>query len=443
VKRAMSGDEGSLDEIGREALTIREQTSKSAVRKYTAIADTVSFDDRLRHQFSFMGAARTGRYASHGINVQNLPRPTKHVEKNMGRALELVRSADVKALISEFKNPLEVVTSTLRSSFRASEGNKLVVCDLNAVENRVIGFLARCPAILRVFYENRCPYLDFAVEMYNRTYEDLYHEWKVLGDSTTRSNAKPATLGCGFRLSGGEEKVDENGDKILTGLMGYANAMGVKMSKEEADRAVSIFRKRYPEVVQLWHDSDAAALAAIENPGSWFGIGNPVNDKDRAKYLRNGRDPDLEPILSFRCTGKSVLELKLPSGRCLHYLSPRIGLTEREGSNGTYMKKSWSYEGRDQKSRAWTRVETQGGKTVENATQAVARDLLIHGMLLADEEGASIVLHVHDEIVCEVPTDSAFGIADLRRNMSTPPSWTKGELPLGAEGYEDTTYRKG
>lgn len=442
VARAMAG-EGDLTPAGREALTIREQTAKSSLRKYTAIGDTVGPDGRLRYQFSFMGASRTGRWASVGINLQNLPRPLKKVEKQMARALEMVRKVDIAAITEEFKNPLEVVASTLRSSFKAPDGYKLVVCDLNAVENRVIGYVARCSAILDVFREKRCPYLDFAVEMYGRPYEELHHEWKVLGISTTRNNSKPATLGCGFRLSGGEEMIDKNGDKVLSGLLGYASAMGVKMTQEEANRAVALFRKKYPEVVQLWYDMESAAVAAVEHPGKWFGVGNPVNEKEREKYLQKQRNPDLPPIVSFKCTGESMLEMSLPSGRSLHYIQPRIQSVDQEGKYGSYHKKSISYEGREQKSRVWGRTETHGGKLVENAVQAIARDLLVNGLLLADEANLPVILHVHDEIGVLVPEDSPLGIKDLERYMSEPPAWTNGELLMGAEGYEDIFYRKG
>ena len=442
VAQALS-ENSNISETAREALTIREQTAKSSIKKYTAIGDTVGPDGRLRYQFSFMGASRTGRWASLGINLQNLPRPLKKVEKRMERALELVRKADLATIASEFGNPLAVVASTLRPSFRAPEGYKLVVCDLNAIENRVIGYVARCQAISDVFKEGRCPYLDFAVEMYGRPYEELHHEWKVLKNATTRNNSKPATLGCGFRLSGGEEVIDKNGDKILTGLLGYASSMGVKMSKEEADRAVQIFRTKYPEVVQLWFDMEASAIAAVEHPGQWFGVATPVNDKDRDKYLRKGRNPNLPPIVSFRCAGQSVLEMKLPSGRSLHYIHPRVDAVTVQGRSGQYVKKSVSYEGREQKSRNWSRIDTHGGKWVENCIQAIARDLLVHGLLLADKMGFPIILHVHDEIGALVPVDSPLGLKNLKQVMSEAPAWANGELLLGAEGYEDFSYRKG
>ena len=439
VARAMAG-ECDLTPACREALEIRKQTSKSSVRKYTSIGDTVSSDGRLRYQFSFMGAARTGRWASHGINLQNLPRPVKSVEKNMPRALELLLARDVGALKKEFDNPLDVVTSTLRAAFTATEGHKLVVCDLGAVENRVIGYLARCESILNVFREGRDPYLDFAVELYGEPYEKLYAEWKA-GDSTKRSNAKPSTLGCGFGLSGGKEDVDANGDKILTGLRGYADSMHITLTQEEADRAVSIFRKRYPEVVQFWYDMEAASVAAVETPGHWFGVGCPVDDADRERYLKKGRKTNLVPLLSFKALGKSVLEMKLPSGRSLHYLRPQLNTIEREGKYGTYKKKQLSAEGKDQKTKAWVRSEFPGHLLCENSVQATARDILGNGLTLADEAGFPVILHVHDEIGCEVEIDSPLNKEKLEECMTAPLSWAP-DLPLGAEGYEAKEYRK-
>lgn len=420
VARAMAG-ECELTDLAKEVIEIRQQTSKSSVKKYMAISQMVSPDGRLRNQFSFGGAARTFRWASRGINLQNLPRPVKAVEKRMDMALDLVRRADYDAIVKEFQNPLDVVTSTLRSSFAAPDGHKLIIADLNAIENRVVGYAARCQAILDVFYQGRDPYLDFASALYAIPYEQLLAEYQA-GDSSKRTYAKPATLAAAYRMSGGEELTDKNGDKYLTGLLGYAKAMGVVMTKADADRAVKLFRSTYPEVCQFWYDLEEAAASAIRTPGQLYEVG-PV---------------------AFECAGKTVLRLILPSGRAMHYIEPRVVVEQAETKTGRRYEKDRIYhKSKDQKTKVWAETDIHGGVFCENISQSIARDVLANGMRLADEAGFPIILHVHDEIGAMVPEDSPLTVELLCQLMSTPVPWAGDKLPLSAAGFESKVYRKG
>jgi len=412
VSRAMVG-EGSLSDLGKEVLEIRKMTSKSSVNKFTAIANNVSSDGRLRNQFVFYGAARTGRWSGRDAQLQNLPRPVKEVEDNMERAVELVQKMDIDSMIREFKNPLDVVSSVIRAGFRAPEGQHLVVADLASIETRVIGYVARCDAIQDIFRQGKDAYIIFAMRMFNKLYEEVTKD--------ERQKAKPPVLGSGFGLGGGEEKETENGDIYRSGLWGYAQAMGIDLTKKEAHEAVRLYREMYPEVVQLWWDMQDAAVNAIRHPKQIFGVG-PV---------------------AFECVGAKVLRMLLPSGRCLHYINPQVNMVERDGRHGTYKKAQVTYEGREQGTHAWSRQNLIGSHACENAVQAIARDILVHGMRLATEIGFKIVLHVHDEIGALVKDDSALGLADLVRCMSTQPPWTDGKLPLDADGYENIFYRKG
>lgn len=441
VMRAMGG-ECELTTLGKEVIEIRNQTSKSSVKKYLAIANNVSADGRLRYQFTYMGAARTARWASLGINLQNLSKPTKAVEKNIELAMELVQKMDYEGVLREFGKPLEVVSSILRSSFQAGHGKKLVVCDLNAIENRGLGYVARCEAILRVFREGRDPYLDFATSLYEEDYATLYHEYKVLKNSTKRTNSKPASLGCGYRLSGGEEVITPEGDKIYTGLMGYSRSMGIEMSQEDAHKSVKVFREKFPEVVQLWFDMERAMKRSIRHPGELVGVGLPITPADFIYFEKKGRRTDLEPIVLFRTTRDKMTEMLLPSGRSLHYIRPKAEIVEQQGARGSYKKVVLSYEGQNQKTRQWGRVATHGGKLVENAVQAIARDVLASGLVHADKAGFEIVGHVHDEIISLVPEDSPLDDEKLAECMAIQPPWTKGQLPLAAAGYCGQYYRK-
>lgn len=447
VARAMGG-EAELTEVGREVLEIRKMTSKSSISKYSKIADTVSSDGRLRFQFAFMGAGRTGRWSgkgsseSSGVQLQNLSRPTKQVEKKMDLAVDLVQKMDYEGIKKEFGQPLEVVTSVVRASFQAPPGKKLIIADLASIESRGLGFLARCETILNVFREGRDTYLDFAVDLYGKPYEELLAEYKA-GDSTKRTNSKPAQLGCGYRLSGGEEQVSADGDKFYSGLMGYARNMNIELSQEEAHRSVAVFRKKYKEVVQLWYDLEDAMAKAIRNPGHEFGVGVPNNQKEIEEYRRKGRTIHDKPLLIYKATGKSMLQMFLPSGRALHYVDPRAvekEFTSREGR--TYKKTELSYWGQEQGTHNWAQILTHGGKALENGDQAWARDILVHGMHKAEEKGFEVVGHVHDELITLVDVDSPLTKDDLCACMSAVPDYMPPDFPLAAEGFESLVYRK-
>lgn len=439
--RALAG-ECDLTPEATEALIIRKQTAKSSVKKYGVITNTVSPDGRLRYQYTFMGAARTGRWAAHGANVGNLPRPEKNVEKRMELAVELVQKMDYDAIIREFGNPLDVVSSTIRPSFRAPEGFKFVVCDLAAIENIMLSYICRCAAIRKVFEEGRDPYLDFATRMYNQTYEELDAEFKA-GNKIKRTIAKPATLGCGYAMGAGEEGIDEDGNKYWTGLMKYSRDMGIELSQEDATRSVQIFRQAYPEVTRSWKDFESAAVRAIRHPGEVAGVGVPFTEREKEYFLSKGRDIHAKPLISFRCTSDKILEMMLPSGRSLHYIDPRVDEVDAEWGGRSYKKLVISYHGKEQNKPIWGRVKTSGGKFLENSDQAISRDVLVNGMLLADEMGFEIVGHTYDEIVALVPENGPLGEAELEHCMTRVPAWCKDPIPLRAEAYSDVVYRKG
>lgn len=467
VARAMGG-ECQLTEKARTALDIRHQTAKSAVKKYTAIADTVSSDGRLRYAYQFMGAARTGRFSSLGANLANLGKPTKQVEKQLELAIEQVRNVDYDGIVKVFGKPLEVVTSTVRSSFLAPPGYQFVISDLNAIENRGLGYLSRCEGILDVFRKGLDPYISFATKMYGGTYEELLAEYKA-GNSTKRTNSKPPVLGAGYSLGPGEksqhfdcacgfgatygfdtlnycprcrDKMVGDGTAIWTGLMGYARAMGVEMSHEDAVHAIQVFRDSYPEVKWLWKDSHNAAVYAIRHPGQVVGVGVPQTDREREYFASIGRKV-FDPIVSFKCTGTKVLEAILPSGRSLHYIDPEAYEEDAVHQGRKYKRTVVTYQGKEQGSQQWGPIASHGGKWVENFDQAISRDVLVHGMKLAEARGFEIVLHSYDEIAALAPIGSGLTEKELCECMTVAPSWCGDSFPLGAEGFCSPSYKKG
>jgi DNA polymerase len=440
VARAVGGESDLTDEA-KEVLEIRNQTSKSSVSKYTLLSDLTEEDGRLRYQYTFYGA-HSGRWAAHGANLGNLPKPTKDVEKNLDLAVDLVRKMDYDAIVEKFGKPLEVASSVLRSSFRAPAGYKFVVADLNAIENRGLGYLARCDSILQVFRDGRDPYLDFATKMYGDSYESLEAEY-LAGDKTKRTICKAPVLGAGYALGAGKEDHDEQGNLVLTGLRGYAAKMGVEMDQEQARFAIQVFRESYPEVVWLWKDMERASAFAIRHPGQVIGVGVPQTKWEQENFEKLGRKI-LDPIVSFKCTGTKVLEMLLPSGRSLFFMDPRVEEQEKEWKGRKYKQDVVFHKSRDQKTKQWVELPngTFGGRWVENCDQAVSRDVLVYGMKNAITAGFQVVGHTYDELITLVSISSGLGVKELCDCMTAPPDWCGDSFPLGAAGFEDIIYRK-
>lgn len=219
---------------------------------------------------------------------------------------------------------------------------------------------------------------------------------------------------CGYQLSAGEQTTSDEGDIIYTGLMKYSRDMGIQITQEMATKSVEKFRSKHKGVVKCWSDLENAAKRCI----------------------RTNRPQEVGP-LRFEMTA-GVLRMILPSGRALHYLEPK--LTEREWYGGK--KETISCLGMDQKKHLWGTIYTYGGKLIENAVQAISRDLLAHGLQLATKMGFPCVMHTHDEIVAEVPEISPLGIKELREAMITPPVWADKYLMVDASGFESKIYRK-
>ena len=186
--------EGIMTPLCREVLTLRKEAAKTAYNKYEKILEGVC-NGRMRNLFVYLGAARTGRWSSYGLQFQNLPKSAKSHENKLERVRQLILENDYETLTKEFGSVINAATSSIRSSFEAPEGHTLDVCDLSQIESRVLAWLAQCPAKMRVFEENRDTYLDFAAAVFNTTYDILFAEYSA-GNKERRNLAKPGDLGC-------------------------------------------------------------------------------------------------------------------------------------------------------------------------------------------------------------------------------------------------------
>lgn len=382
------------------ALKLRAQASKSSTAKLQALLDRTSPDGNLRQSFKYYGA-HTGRWSGSGVQLQNLPRVTV---KDYNNAVVAVQSGD-SSWVREHGNILNVVSSTIRGAFQAPEGKVFLVADLSAIENRVLGWMAGCEPIMEVFRQGLDPYIAFATKLYRKPYATVTdHERQI---------AKPAVLGCGYAMGGGLHKVDKKGDEYKSGLWGYAESMGIEMSQEYAQNAVQIFRASYPEVQQLWYNLEDAAKRVVKNHTTE--VVGPVTI---------GVVPD------------KVLWVKLPSGRRLHYLMPRL-------EKGKYSRPDLTYETTTVGDH-WGRKNLTGGLLTENLVQAIARDVLAIGMLRVKEAGLDLVAHIHDEIIVLGDLAGPVPRSDpkmLTECMERPIEWAL-DLPLKAKGYASQIYRK-
>lgn len=218
---------------------------------------------------------------------------------------------------------------------------------------------------------------------------------------------------CGYRLGGGDLI-----DGKKTGLWGYAENMGVHLSREESHSSVQAFRDLCPEIVEAWKDLENAAKTCVRT-GKSVTVGH-VTFEMRSPYM---------------C-------VILPSGRRLYYFKPQIKTETVKGRNGDYTRTQFTYMGKQQNGTKWVRIQSHGGKLVENLVQAIARDILCWGLLRAEKDGFVIPMHVHDEIVTEADRDDQYHTVErLIEHMTAPIKWAPG-LPLGAAGWEGTFYRK-
>lgn len=381
-------DEG-ISDSARAVLEIRQEMGKTSVKKFDALERATNEDGRLRHCLQFYGASRTGRWAGRTFQPQNIPRGNVKSVEQLRDLVESVRSGQQVGM--------DKLASCIRSAVRAPEGQLLRVSDLANIESRILGWISNSKRMLQTFATDRDIYKDFGTELFRVAYEELTKE--------QRNYSKPPTLGCGYGLG-------------ARGLVAYADGMGQQMDLSQAQEAVDVFREVYWEVPRLWRKLEEATFQITE---------------DRQGEVKVGR-------LTFEYD-KPFLFMALPSGRRLAYLSPKIEKKPAPWDESQFID-CLTYMGTDQYTRKWTRLSTFGGKWVEQACQAISRDLLANGLREADEIGFEIVGHTHDEIIALSGADDWLDDDVLSWCMYQLPSWGDKHLYLGAEGFSDYLYRK-
>lgn len=381
-KKALPDIMETADDSVKEVLRLYQQLSKSSVSKYHTMLNAACEDGRARGAFSFYGANRTGRFAGRLIQLQNLPQ--NHLD-NLAELKGLIKAGDFDAVREKYDDIPDVLSQLIRTAFIPKVGCKFVVADFSAIEARVISWLAGEKWRMEAFANGEDIYCASASKMFGVTVE------KNGENGHLRQKGKIAELACGYG-----------------GSIGAIKAMGgteLNLTDDELYSLVEEWRKTSPNIVKLWSDVQTVAEKVITDKSSLT--------LSRLKF-------------SYEI---GMLFIELPSGRRLAYVRPRV----EKNSDG---KRIITYEGVGE-NKKWLRLETYGAKLVENITQGIARDLLLHSM--ATLQDMDIVAHVHDEVIVECPPDTP--VEQICSLMEKTPDWADGLL-LRADGYECEFYMK-
>lgn len=375
----------------KKMLRIRQELAKTSVKKYEAMKTAVCEDGRVRGLLQFYGGQRTGRWAGRLVQVQNLPR--NYIE-SLDTARELVKKQKVEALKIIYGNVPDTLSQLIRTAFIPGEGCRFAVADFSAIEARVLAWLAGEEWRLAVFRSHGKIYEASAAAMFGVPVEKIR---KGNPEYALRAKGKIAELALGYQGA--------------AGALVRMGALRMGLKEEELPDIVRRWRASNRRIQDFWYAAERYAAECIES-------GIPSTMRCGVAFSR-----DEERML-----------VRLPSGRQLSYIQPRLVPDER-GRKRIY------YMGQGQKSRKWELLQTYGGKLTENIVQAVARDCLANAMRNLREAGYRIRFHIHDEVVLEIPADSSQSLEEAIVLMCRAPSWATG-LPLNADGFVGDYYKK-
>lgn len=366
----------------RTVLTLRQQLAKSSVKKYQAMENAVCEDGRARGMFMFYGANRTGRFAGRIIQLQNLPQ--NHMP-DLEQARGLVRDGNYTAAELLYDDIPDTLSQLIRTAFVPRPGMKFVVSDFSAIEARVLSCLAGEKWRSEVFANNGDIYCASASAMFGVPVE------KHGVNGHLRQKGKIAELALGY---GGS-----------VGALKAMGALDMGLTEDELQPLVDMWRNSNPNIVKFWWEVDRCVKETVKKrvPTETHGI----------RFIYQS----------------GMLFIKLPSGRQLSYVKPRMGENRFGGEAVTYEGVGGT--------KKWERIESYGPKFVENIVQAISRDILMYAMKTLSH--CFICGHVHDELIIECRKDVSVDV--ICEQMGRTPPWIPGLL-LRADGYECEFYKK-
>lgn len=387
-------------------LEIRQELGKTSTKKYDALETCIADDGRVRGLLQFYGANRTGRWAGRLVQVQNLPRTYTHP---LPQARQLVKDRNIDGLRLMYGSINDTLSQLIRTAFVATPGNVLIDADFSAIEARVISWLAGQEWRLEVFRTHGKIYEASASQMFHVPIEKIK---KGNPEYALRQRGKVAELALGYQGGVSAMRRMDTGHNLDD------------LSDDEVKGIVDRWRETNSRIRDLWNIVDSAAVTVITNGGA-----------------QTIRSETTDAVITLACeldviTGTRYMTILLPSGRKLYYPSPEIGVNR-------WGNPSVSYMGQNQTTKRWERVETYGGKLVENIVQAIARDCLAIAIENLEAQGLHVVFHIHDEVVIDTPAwaDNDTMLDTVTKIMTKPIPWAQA-LPLNADGWVDKFFKK-
>lgn len=384
-----------LPRRARRLLEIRQQESKTSVKKLEAMKARVCEDGTVKNNLQYHGAG-TGRDAGRGQQIQNFPRDVvAETEGGVELAFETLRLRNLRTVELLYGSVPHWASSMLRPMLIAADGQELHCADLSSIENRMTVWLADCQYGIDLFNKGLDEYRMFASRRLGKGYDDV--------SKKERNDAKGPVLGCCFGQGWKGYKKSEK-EK-------YGRIHTTKESKE----AVNFWREVYHEVVDYWYELEKAAKRAIK-----------TGRKVRCKRISFYTDSDF-------------LFMVLPSGRRLSYYKPKVKMMETPWGEP---RATIVHMGVDGKTKQWIEKTLIPGRIFENAVQAVARDVMMHGVRKTTRAGYDLVGRVHDELVSQAPIGRGSTDEYVRLMSDTEDlPWLDG-IPIAAEGWSGKRYRK-
>jgi DNA polymerase len=425
-------EDESLPEHIKELLRIRQKASKASTAKYQRVLNQ-HVGGRLFNLLVFCGAMRTGRWAGRTLQPQNLPRP-QHEPWDIAHAIKRFHEETIEDYAPE--EVMGLASSCLRGLIVAAPGRRLVIADLANIEGRFMAWIAGEEwkiAAYAAYDRKEGP--DLYKVAYARPFGIDPNDIADEGD-WRRQVGKVMELalqyygGVGAFCSMAETyglRLDELAvtawATIPLDIKREAARLWLKAIKQHrtyglpertwivCQSLVLMWRAAHPCIVAFWEALDNAIKDAIRSPGKVFCAGERIRVDRIGNWLR----------------------IKLPSGRYLNYPAPRIK------TDGHFTNRS--FIGVDPYTKQWGRIFTYSGKDAENVCQGGCADILMDGLLAADEEGYNPVLSVHDEGVTEPPDEERYNDKHLSQLLVESSLWADG-LPMAAKGKVSYRYSK-
>jgi DNA polymerase len=445
------GQEG--DYVNR-ALRICMEVNRSSIAKYKRMEQSVCPDGKLHDIMLFNGADRTARWSGKGVQPHNFVRGYGAGNKDgteMSHVWDDILTLDRNYITMIWGEPMVCLAKACRGALIASEGKEIYAADFNAIEARKLAWLSGCAAMLAKFVPGQDIYCDMATSIYGRLI--------IKADKQERNIGKKTILGLGYAM--GWEKFQST----------VWNEEGIWLDDEFCQMIVKIYRKdKYPEVPSLWAATAKAAIAAVVEGG---------------EHYCGGDELGIGAVSYFMSDDGNFLHCRLPSGRLLAYLYPRVNMrvtyrfaalnargrpttvnfpakknvpqhrvrwhaekmAEKQFKTllpdppESFISPHLSFMGRNPVTKQWQRCGTHGGSLVENYDQASSRDLLAEAMFRIDQiDDFDLLLSIHDEVIAEAAQGTCT-IGEFEAIMSIVPIWCPG-MPITAEGWIGPRLRK-